>query len=501
MRALISVYDKTGIVNFAQFLVDKGVEIISTGGTKSHLLEAGIPVIDVSDVTDFPEMLDGRVKTLHPKIHGGILGVRSNPDHVITMQEHNIEPIDIVVVNLYPFFEEVNTDKNFEEKVEFIDIGGPTMIRSAAKNFVDVAVITEIDDYQPIMEEWDQHGEISIESKQKLAGKVFNLTSAYDAAISEFLLGENKFPKYLNTSYRKIADLRYGENPHQTAAFYSSNMVQGAMNTIEQIQGKELSFNNIRDMDVAWKIVNEFDSYQFAVCALKHSTPCGVAIGSSTADAYQKAHDCDPISIFGGIVASNHTITEEAAKAMNDIFLEIVIAPNFDEAALAVFAKKKKLRVIKASQAPIDPLDFVKVDGGMLVQDADLEFSNQLEVVTDKTPTEEQMSDLLFAQHVVKHVKSNAIVAANRQMALGIGTGETNRIWAAQQAIERASGQATVLASDAFFPFEDIVQLAAEKGIKAIIQPGGSIRDKDSIEACNQLGIAMVFTGMRHFDH
>ena len=500
MRALISVFDKTGIAEFAAFLESQGVEIVSTGGTKTHLREAGLSVIDISEVTDFPEMLDGRVKTLHPNIHGGLLGLRSNENHMATMETHNIKPIDIVVVNLYPFFKEVNTDKSFEEKIEFIDIGGPTMLRSAAKNFQDVIVVSDINDYQTVQNEWQEKGSVSVNTKKRLAGKVFNLTASYDAAISEFLLGNKEFPTYLQASYKKEQDLRYGENPHQKAAFYSSNITSGAMNNIEQLQGKALSFNNIRDMDVAWKIVNEFSEDQIVCCGLKHSTPCGVALGESAAEAYQKAYECDSISIFGGIVALNTTVTKEAAEKMSKIFLEIVIAPDFDEDALKVFSNKKNLRIIKAYQTPNDPLEFVKVDGGLLVQDADLAFSEDLEIVTEKQPTEKQMKNLIFGQKVVKHVKSNAVVAVNNGMATGIGTGETNRIWAAQQAIERA-GDATVLASDAFFPFDDVVKLAAENGIQAIIQPGGSIRDKESIEACNHLGIAMVMTGMRHFKH
>lgn len=500
MKALLSVFDKTGIAEFAQFLADKGVEIISTGGTKRHLQQAGLDVIDISEVTNFPEMLDGRVKTLHPKIHGGLLGIRSNEEHVSTMKEHNIDPIDIVVVNLYPFFKEVNTDKTFDEKVEFIDIGGPTMIRSAAKNFQDVAVITDVNDYQLVMDEWNEEGSISLSTKKRLAGKVFNLTAAYDAAISEFMLGNDELPTYLQASYKKTADLRYGENPHQKASFYSSNMTAGAMNNIEQLQGKELSFNNIRDMDVAWKIANEFGEEQVVCVGLKHSTPCGVAMADTVEEAYQKAHDCDSISIFGGIVATNTTVTKEAAENMNKIFLEIVIAPDFTADALKVFKKKKNLRIIKANQKPCDAVEFVKVDGGLLVQDADLSFAQELEVVTEKQPTEEQLKNLVFGQKVVKHVKSNAIVAVKDGMAKGIGTGETNRIWAAQQAISRAE-DATILASDAFFPFDDIVKFASENGITAIIQPGGSIRDEDSIKACNELGIAMVFTGMRHFKH
>jgi len=500
MRALISVFDKTEISEFAKFLHSQGVEIISTGGTKKHLISNNIPVIDVSDVTNFPEMLDGRVKTLHPKIHGGLLGVRSNQDHVDTMKAHNIQPIDIVVVNLYPFFKEVQTNKSFEEKVEFIDIGGPTMLRSAAKNFNDVIVISEVDDYEVVKQEWQENGSVSQTTRKRLAGKVFNLTAAYDAAISEFMLGNNEFPTHLQASYTKQADLRYGENPHQRAAFYGANMVKGAMNHVEQLQGKALSFNNIRDMDVAWKIVNEFEDNIHVCCALKHSTPCGVAIGETALESYTRAQQCDPISIFGGIVAMNKTVDAESAEAMNKIFLEIVIAPNFTPEALDVFSTKKNLRIIKAAQAPIDSLEYVKVDGGLLVQDSDASFSTILEVVTETEPTEQQLRDLIFAQKVVKHVKSNAIVVVKDGMAKGIGTGETNRIWAAQQAINRA-GDGEVLASDAFFPFDDVVRLAAESGIKAIIQPGGSIRDEDSIKACNELGLAMVLTNVRHFKH
>lgn len=500
MRALISVFDKSGIADFAQYLSSKGVEIISTGGTKRHLQEKGLNVMDISEVTNFPEMLDGRVKTLHPKIHGGLLGIRSNDEHVSTMKAHDIQPIDIVVVNLYPFFKEVKTDKSFEEKVEFIDIGGPTMLRSAAKNFQDVIVISDIADYEIVQQEWEEQGSISLDTKKRLAGKVFNLTASYDAAISEFLLGNDEFPQHLQASYTKAMDLRYGENPHQKAAFYSSNMTDGAMNNFEQLQGKALSFNNIRDMDVAWKIVNEFDQEQIVCCGLKHSTPCGVAMGDTDFEAYSKAYDCDSMSIFGGIVAVNSEVGKESAEKMNDIFLEIVIAPSFSKEALEVFAKKKNLRVIEAHQVPADQLEYVKVDGGLLVQDADLSFSKELEIVTDAEPSQELLRDLIFAQKVVKHVKSNAIVVVKDGMAKGIGTGQTNRIWAAQQAIERA-GDGVVLASDAFFPFDDVVTLSAEKGIGAIIQPGGSIRDEDSIKACNELNIPMVFTGMRHFKH
>ncbi len=497
-RALISVYNKDGILDFSKFLMEKGIEIISTGGTYRYLQENNIPVIDVAEVTKAAEMLDGRVKTLHPVIHGGILAIRDNEEHMKTLEERGITPIDVVVVNLYPFFKEVQNDISFEEKVEFIDIGGPTMLRSASKNFKDVTVISDVNDYERVMNEINESGDVSFETRKILAGKVFNLTSAYDAAISSFLLGEDSMPEYLNASYVKLMDLRYGENPHQNAAYYVSTTQKGAMKDFEQLNGKELSFNNIRDMDVAWKVVCEFE--ETVCCGLKHSTPCGVAVADNVAEAYRKAYDCDPVSIFGGIVAFNRTVDKEAAEELIKIFLEIVIAPDFTEEALEVLRSKKNLRVIKAVSTPKDTLEYVKVDGGVLVQNTDSVFSTNYEVVTEKTPSEEEMKDLVFGMKVVKHVKSNAIVVVKDGMAKGVGTGETNRIWATKQAIERA-GNGVVLASDAFFPFRDVVDECAQAGIKAIIQPGGSMRDKDSIEACNEHGISMVFTGIRHFKH
>ena len=498
-RALLSVYDKTGIVDFAKFLIKHGVEIISTGGTYRHLKENSIPVTEVAEITKAPEMLDGRVKTLHPVIHGGILAIRDNEKHMATLKERGIETIDMVVVNLYPFFKKVNEDISFEAKVEFIDIGGPTMLRSAAKSFKDVVVISDIEDYKVVMEEMEK-GEVTFETRKRLAGKVFNLTSAYDAAISNFLLDE-EMPKYLSLSYEKAMSLRYGENPHQKAAYYVSTTEDGAMKNFKQLNGKELSFNNIRDMDVAWKVACEFN--QPACCGLKHSTPCGAALGKDVHEAYVKAYECDPVSIFGGIVALNREVDEATAKEMVKIFLEIVIAPSFTPEALEVLKTKKNLRVIECRIKPADKLNMVKVDGGILVQDEDLVFSGEYKVVTDTKPTEEQMSDLEFGMRIVKHVKSNAIVVAKDKMAIGIGNGETNRIWPTNQAIERAGDrvEGAILASDAFFPFRDVVDSCAKAGIKAIIQPGGSIRDKESIDACNENGIAMVFTGMRHFKH
>lgn len=498
-RALISVFDKNGILEFANFLVNHGVEIISTGGTYKHLKENGVPVIEVAEVTGAPEMLDGRVKTLHPVIHGGILAIRDNAEHMATIKERGISTIDMVVVNLYPFFKKVNEDLTFEEKVEFIDIGGPTMLRSAAKSFHDVVVISDTADYETVMKEMEA-GEVTFETKKRLAGKVFNLTSAYDAAISQFLLGD-EMPKYLNASYEKLMDLRYGENPHQKAAYYVSTTDTGAMKDFDQLNGKELSFNNLRDMDVAWRTVCEF--IEPACCGLKHSTPCGAAIGKNVYEAYTKAYECDPISIFGGIVALNKEVDADTAREMVKIFLEIVIAPSFTDEALEVLRTKKNLRVIKCKHTPQDKINMVKVDGGLLIQDEDLSFTTDYEAVTEKAPTAEEMENLIFGMKVVKHVKSNAIVVVKDMMAVGIGNGETNRIWPTRQAIERAGDkiEGAILASDAFFPFRDVVDECAKAGIKAIIQPGGSMRDQESIDACNEHGMSMVFTGMRHFKH
>lgn len=498
-RALISVFDKNGILEFANFLVNHGVEIISTGGTYKHLKENGVPVIEVAEVTGAPEMLDGRVKTLHPVIHGGILAIRDNAEHMATIKERGISTIDMVVVNLYPFFKKVNEDLTFEEKVEFIDIGGPTMLRSAAKSFHDVVVISDTADYETVMKEMEA-GEVTFETKKRLAGKVFNLTSAYDAAISQFLLGD-EMPKYLNASYEKLMDLRYGENPHQKAAYYVSTTDTGAMKDFEQLNGKELSFNNLRDMDVAWRTVCEFT--RPACCGLKHSTPCGAAMGKDIHEAYVKAYECDPVSIFGGIVALNKEVDGDTAKEMVKIFLEIVIAPSFTDEALEVLKTKKNLRVIKCKHTPQDKINMVKVDGGLLVQDEDLSFTTDYEAVTEKAPTAEEMENLIFGMKIVKHVKSNAIVVVKDMMAVGIGNGETNRIWPTRQAIERAGDkiEGAILASDAFFPFRDVVDECAKAGIKAIIQPGGSMRDQESIDACNEHGMSMVFTGMRHFKH
>lgn len=500
-QALISVSDKSNLLEFAQFLVEQDYKILSTGGTFKHLQENGIAVTEVKEVTGFPEILDGRVKSLHPAIHGGIMARRSDEKHMMTIAEHGINPIDIVVVNLYPFFEKMNTGLSEAEMIEFIDIGGPSMLRSSAKNFYDVTVVTDVEDYQKVMDEIRANGTTSIATRKLCAGKVFNLTSAYDAAISTYLLDQD-FPQFLESSYEKVMDLRYGENPHQKAAYYVDKTKNGAMKDFEYLQGKELSFNNIRDMDLAYKVVSEFE--ETTCCAVKHSTPCGVAIGENVLQAYEKTYECDPMSIFGGIVAFNKEVDGNTAVELNKTFLEIVIAPSFESEALEIFKQKKNVRIIKVNNLVSDKVTYVKVDGGLIVQSADNQFSKDLKVVTDIQPTEKQMTDLVFAQKIVKWVKSNAIVVATNGQAYGIGGGQTNRIWAAQQAIERAKDKVQddlVLASDAFFPFRDVVDFAAANGIKAIIQPGGSIKDEESVAACNEHGIPMVVTGMRHFMH
>lgn len=497
-RALISVYDKTGILELAKFLTANEVEIISTGGTYKYLVNNHINVTEVSEVTGFEEILDGRVKTLHPNIHGGILAIRDNKEHMKKIAEKGIKPIDMVVVNLYPFFNKVDEDITFEEKVEFIDIGGPTMLRSSAKNFRDVIVVTDTKDYGTIMSQMENSNDVDFETRKYLAGKVFNLTSAYDAAISSFLLGENLYADYFTESYIKKMDLRYGENPHQSAAYYVKATGKGAMKDFEQLNGKELSYNNIKDMDIAWKVVCEFD--ETACCALKHNSPCGVAVGESAVEAYTRAYQCDPVSIYGGIVGFNKKVDKKAAEEMVKIFLEVVIAPDFDEDALAILCLKKNLRVIKCSVPASSINETVTVDGGLLVQSRDNKLIHEMRTVTLAKPAEDEISNMIFGMKVVKYVKSNAIVVVRDGMAVGIAGGQVNRIWAATQALERANG-GTVLVSDAFFPFGDVVEEANKYGVKAIMQPGGSIRDQESIDACNKYGISMVFTGIRHFKH
>lgn len=496
-RALISVYDKSGILDFAKFLAENEVELISTGGTYKYLKDNNINVTEVSEITGFEEILDGRVKTLHPSIHGGILAIRNNPKHMNVIQEKGIKPIDMVVVNLYPFFNKVDEDITFEEKIEFIDIGGPTMLRSSAKNFKDVVVVTDVNDYRMIMSQMEEK-DVDFETRKHLAGKVFNLTSAYDAAISNFLLDENTYPEYLAWPYIKKMDLRYGENPHQSAAYYVNATGKGAMKDFEQLNGKELSYNNIKDMDIAWKVACEFE--ETVCCALKHNSPCGVATGESPADAYTRAYNCDSVSIFGGIVGFNKKVDKEAAEEIVKIFLEVIIAPDYDEDALSILRSKKNLRVIKCNQAASTKVEMVTIDGGILVQSRDSKLVDELKTVTNLKPTEEEINNMIFGMKVVKYVKSNAIVVVRDGMAVGIDGGQVNRIWAATHALDRANG-GTVLVSDAFFPFGDVVEEANKYGIKAIMQPGGSIKDQESIDACNENGISMVFTGIRHFKH
>lgn len=498
-RALISVFEKDGILDLAEFLQKENYEIISTGGTYKHLKENGVKVIEINEITKFPEMLDGRVKTLHPLIHGGILARRDDEAHMETLKEWNINTIDMVIVNLYPFFEKYKEDLSFEEKVEFIDIGGPTMLRAAAKNFKDVVVISDKKDYSTVKDQITSKGEVDYSTRKKLASKVFNLMSAYDAAVANFLMEEDEaYPEYLSLSYRKAMDLRYGENPHQRAAYYVSNTLEGAMNTFDILNGKELSYNNLKDLDIAWKVACEFE--EPACCALKHNTPCGAAVGESAYDSYVKAYECDKISIFGGIVALNRKVDKATAEEMVKIFLEIVAAPDFDDDALEVLKVKKNLRIIKCNNTPKNKDYFVSIDGGVLVQQEDNTLLQDLKVVTEKKPSEKELEDMLFGMKIVKYVKSNAIVAVKDKKAVGIGGGQVNRIWAANEALERGEN-ALVLASDAFFPFDDVVEAASKYNIKAIIQPGGSKRDEDSIKKCNELGIAMVFTGVRHFKH
>lgn len=520
-RALISVSNKTGVAEFARGLSELGIEIISTGGTAKLLKGAGLPVRSVSEVAGFPEILDGRVKTLQPGIHGGILAVRDNPVHMAQLEAHKIEPIDLVVVNLYPFRETVaKPGVTLEEAIENIDIGGPTMVRAAAKNHHDVGIIVSPGRYEAVLRELKEEGGLTADTRFELAVEAFTHTAEYDTAISSWLRDRSAFPAVFSLSLEKVQDLRYGENPHQKAAFYR---LPGAgapsVALARQLHGKELSFNNINDADAALGLVTEFT--RPAAVAVKHTNPCGVATGTDLLQAYQAAFRCDPVSIFGGIVAFNRTVGADAAAELAKIFLEIVIAPAFTPEALEILKKKKDLRLLETGEwsetgtglsSGAAEFDLKKVRGGLLVQDPDLLGAQDREAwkpVTKAVPSAEVMDDLELAWLVVKHTKSNAIVLAKNGATVGIGTGQTNRIDAARQAMARAAlvegnpegARGAVLASDAFFPFPDVVETAGEAGIRAIVQPGGSIRDKDSIEAADRLGLAMVFTGHRHFKH
>jgi phosphoribosylaminoimidazolecarboxamide formyltransferase/IMP cyclohydrolase len=513
-RAILSVTDKTGLVDFARKLCGMDIELISTGGTAKLLRDSDIRVKDISELTGFPEMLDGRVKTLHPRVHGGILHRRENASHRTAVAEHGIEPIDMVVVNLYAFEKTAaKPDVHFEELIENIDIGGPSMIRSAAKNFQDVAVVTSPADYDAIAEELSKSGgELSSATKWRLAQKAFATTAAYDSAIASTLERvsangqfefhtESGFPNTLRLSFNKIADLRYGENPHQKAAMYSDGSSAGVANG-RQLQGKELSYNNIVDLQAAWDLAQEFEE---PVCAIiKHTNPCGTATGKTLVEAYQKALECDPVSAFGGVIGVNRTVDSEAAEEMAKLFLEVIAAPSFDDAAKAKFASKKNLRLVEINHAP-QKWVLKNVSGGILVQDADLRSLQEadLRVVTKRPPTAEEKRALLFAWKVCKHVKSNAILYARDGQTVGVGAGQMSRVDSCRIGSMKAMLplKGTVAASDAFFPFPDGVEEIGKVGATAIIQPGGSVRDKEVIEAADRLGMAMIFTGVRHFRH
>ena len=502
-RALVSVSDKNGIVELARGLVDLGVEIVSSGGTANALSEAGIAVTKVSDVTGAPEILGGRVKTLHPKIHGGILADRRNEEHVRQLEEQGIEPFDLVVCNLYPFERTVaHPSVKEDDAVEQIDIGGPAMVRAAAKNFHSVAVVVNPHSYDMVLDELQSSGEIALDLRRQLALEAFRHTAAYDSAVANYIAGQDVSPDCLVLSSDKVMDLRYGENPHQDAAFYRAAGIATGVAAADQIHGKELSYNNILDTDAAWGLVSELDGT--AAVIIKHSNPCGAALGSSVVDAYTKALDCDRTSAFGGIVALNKRCDAPTAAAIAEIFTEVIIAPGFDDDALAILTGKKNVRILRATDRVGRGINIRSVAGGLLVQSSDPpDPLENLKVVTEAQPTEEQMRDLRFAWVVAKHVKSNAIVLAKDQVAVGVGAGQMNRLESTELAARRAGSRATgtVCASDAFFPFRDGLDAAVAAGAVAVIQPGGSVRDDEVIAAADEHGIPMLFTGRRHFRH
>jgi phosphoribosylaminoimidazolecarboxamide formyltransferase / IMP cyclohydrolase len=521
-RALLSVSDKAGLVDFARALAGHGVELVSTGGTRRTLAEAGLVVIDVAELTGSPEMMDGRVKTLHPKVHGGLLAIRANAEHAGAMRQHGIRPIDLLVVNLYPFEQTVARDAAYDECIENIDIGGPAMIRAAAKNHGDVTVVIEPADYAAVLAAMGAHGgATTLTLRQKLAAKAYARTAAYDAAISNWFADtlNDPAPDFRAVGGRLIQPLRYGENPHQTAAFYRMPVERAGVATARQVQGKELSYNNINDTDAAYECVAEFDPGHTAACAIiKHANPCGVAQGDSLIDAYRKALACDATSAFGGIVALNRTLDADAARAITETFTEVIIAPDASEEAIAIVAAKKNLRLLLAGSLP-DPrargITAKTVAGGLLVQSRDNATVDamQLKTVTKRAPTAAELDDLRFAFRVAKHVKSNTIVYAKDCATVGIGAGQMSRVDAARIAVRKAEDAAkelglavpltkgSVVASDAFFPFADGLLVAIEAGATAVIQPGGSLRDNEVIQAADDNGIAMVFTGVRHFRH
>ncbi|MDF2486300.1 MAG: purH [Herbinix sp.] len=517
MRALISVSDKTGIVELAKEFVSLGIEIISTGGTYGKLKESGVPAIEISELTGFPECLDGRVKTLHPTVHAGLLAMRSNPSHMKQLADLNIETIDIVVVNLYPFKATILKDNvSRGEAVENIDIGGPTMLRSAAKNYQDVAVIVDPRDYEKVLSELKENSQVSLDTKFYLMQKVFMHTSSYDTMIADYLKkqrNDTSFPETLTMTFEKVQDMRYGENPHQAAAFYREiGKKKGSITDAVQLHGKELSFNNINDTNGALELLKEFTEPTVVAC--KHGNPCGVGSAENIYDAWKKAYDADKTSIFGGIVVINREVTLAMAEDMKAIFLEVVVAPSYEQEALEVLTQKKNIRLLQLADIEVPQneyaYDMKKVNGGLIVQTIDSKIykEDELKVVTDRAPSDKEMEDLKFAWKVVKFVKSNGIALAKDQQSIGIGPGQVNRIWSTKQSIEHAGEligegitRGAVLASDAFFPFDDCVEAAYQAGITAIIQPGGASRDEDSIKKCNEYGIAMIFTGMRHFKH
>ena len=514
-RALISVSDKTGIVEFASALSERKVEILSTGGTARLLTENNIPVTEVSEHTGFPEMMDGRVKTLHPTIHGGILGRRGIDDTV--MKENEIAPIDMIVVNLYPFEQTVaNPDCDLPTAIENIDIGGPTMLRAAAKNYKDVTVIVDAEDYARVLEEMDSNnGAVTDTTRFDLAVKTFEHTSNYDGAIANYLgtrLGDepSEFPRTINLQYRQVQTMRYGENPHQKAAFFvERDQPEACISTAKQLQGKELSYNNIGDTDAALECVKQYNEGPACVI-VKHANPCGVALGSNLLEAYDRAYSTDPESAFGGIIAFNQELDAETAQAIVDRqFVEVIIAPRISSEAMEAVSAKKNVRLLECGEWDSEALhrqDFKRVNGGLLVQDADLQLHNELKVVTKRTPTEQEMEDLLFTWRVAKYVKSNAIVYGKDKMTIGVGAGQMSRVNSARIAAIKAEHAGlevpgSVMASDAFFPFRDGLDNAASVGVRAVIQPGGSMRDEEVIAAADEHDIAMVFTGMRHFRH
>jgi phosphoribosylaminoimidazolecarboxamide formyltransferase/IMP cyclohydrolase len=521
-RALLSVSDKTGLDEFARALASHGVELVSTGGTRKTLADAGLKVIDVAELTGSPEMMDGRVKTLHPKVHGGLLAIRANAEHASAMRQHGIQPIDLLVVNLYPFEQTVARDAPFDECIENIDIGGPAMIRAAAKNHGDVAVVVEPADYAAVLAEMAAHGgATTLALRKHLAAKAYARTAAYDAAISNWFADalDDPAPDFRAIGGRLIQPLRYGENPHQRAAFYRVPARRAGVATARQVQGKELSYNNINDTDAAYECVAEFDPALSAACAIiKHANPCGVAEGASLVDAYRKALACDQTSAFGGIVALNRALDAEAARAITEIFTEVIIAPDATEEAIAIVAAKKNLRLLLAGALP-DPrapgVTAKTVAGGLLVQSRDNAVVDemQLRTVTKRAPTAAELCDMRFAFRVAKHVKSNAIVYVKDGATVGIGAGQMSRVDAARIAARKAEDAAkelglgvpltkgSVVASDAFFPFADGLLVAIEAGATAVVQPGGSLRDNEVIQAADDNGIAMLFTGVRHFRH